>query len=75
MNGKVLYIVVSYNYSGFLCYIFGAETITINIEVRMWTASCSSHSDFYVYGNGLCYILSPCLFNFYAEYIMRNTGL
>ena len=21
------------------------------------------------------YILSPCLFNFYAEYIMRNTGL
>ena len=21
------------------------------------------------------YILSPCLFNFYADYIMRNTGL
>ena len=21
------------------------------------------------------YMLSPCLFNFYAEYIMRNTGL
>ena len=21
------------------------------------------------------YILSPCLFNFYAEYIMRNAGL
>ena len=21
------------------------------------------------------YILSPCLFNFYAQYIMRNTGL
>ena len=21
------------------------------------------------------YVLSPCLFNFYAEYIMRNTGL
>ena len=21
------------------------------------------------------YILSPCLFNLYAEYIMRNTGL
>ena len=21
------------------------------------------------------YIVSPCLFNFYAEYIMRNTGL
>ena len=23
----------------------------------------------------LTHILSPCLFNFYAEYIMRNTGL
>ena len=22
-----------------------------------------------------CYILSPCLFNFYAEYITRNAGL
>ena len=21
------------------------------------------------------YVLSPCLFNLYAEYIMRNTGL
>ena len=28
-------------------------------------------------GKGVCqgYILSPCLFNFYAEYIMRNAGL
>ena len=28
-------------------------------------------------GKGVCWgcILSPCLFNFYAEYIMRNTGL
>ena len=28
-------------------------------------------------GKGVCqgYILSSCLFNFYAEYIMRNTGL
>jgi len=26
---------------------------------------------------GVCqgYILSPCLFNLYAEYMMRNTGL
>ena len=23
----------------------------------------------------ICYILSPCLFNLYAEYIVRNTGL
>ena len=28
-------------------------------------------------GKGVCQgcILSPCLFNFYAEYIMQNTGL
>ena len=28
-------------------------------------------------GKGVCqgYILLPCLFNFYAEYIMRNAGL
>ena len=26
-------------------------------------------------GVGQGYILSPCLFNLYAEYIMRNAGL
>ena len=34
-------------------------------------------TDWFQIGKGLCqgYILSPCLFNFYAEYIMRNAGL
>ena len=34
-------------------------------------------TDWFQIGNGVCqgYILSPCLFNFYAEYIMRNAGL
>ena len=34
-------------------------------------------TDWFQIGNGVCQgcILSPCLFNFYAEYIMRNTGL
>ena len=34
-------------------------------------------TDWFPIGNGVrqgC-ILSPCLFNLYAEYIMRNTGL
>ena len=33
--------------------------------------------DWFQIGKGVCqgYILSPCLFNLYAEYIMRNTGL
>ena len=33
--------------------------------------------DWFKIGKGVCqgYILSPCLFNLYAEYIMRNAGL
>ena len=33
--------------------------------------------DWFQIGKGVHqgYILSPCLFNFYAEYIMRNAGL
>ena len=34
-------------------------------------------TDWFQIGEGVhqCCILSPCLFNIYAEYIMRNTGL
>ena len=34
-------------------------------------------TDRFQIGKGVrqAYILSPCLFNFYAEYIMRNAGL
>ena len=34
-------------------------------------------TDWFEIGKGVCQgcILSPCLFNFYAEYIMRNAGL
>ena len=34
-------------------------------------------TDWLLIGKRVCQggILSPCLFNFYAEYIMRNTGL
>ena len=34
-------------------------------------------TDWFQIGKGVCqgYILSPCLLNFYAEYIMRNAGL
>ena len=33
--------------------------------------------DWFQIGNGVCqgYVLSPCLFNLYAEYIMRNARL
>ena len=34
-------------------------------------------TDSFQIGKGVCQgcIMSPCLFNFYAEYIMRNAGL
>ena len=34
-------------------------------------------TDWFRIGKGVCQscVLSPCLFNFYAEYIMRNAGL
>ena len=34
-------------------------------------------TDWFQIGKGVCqsFVLSPCLFSFYAEYIMRNTGL
>ena len=34
-------------------------------------------ADWFQIGKGVCQgcVLSPCLFNLYAEYIMRNAGL
>ena len=34
-------------------------------------------TDWFQIGKGVCqgYILSPCLFNLHAEYLMRNAGL
>ena len=42
------------------------------------TVSCGhGKTDWFQIGKGVCqgYILSPCLFNLYAEYIMQNAGL
>ena len=32
-------------------------------------------TDWFQIGKGVCQVLSPSLFNLYAEYIMRNAGL
>ena len=32
-------------------------------------------TDWFQIGKGVCQVLSPRLFNLYAEYIMRNSGL
>ena len=41
--------------------------------VRTWFGK----TDWFQFGKGVCQgcLLSPCLFNLYAEYIMRNAGL
>ena len=41
------------------------------------TARTRHGTDWFQIGKGACQgcILSPCLFNLYAEYIMRNAGL
>ena len=43
---------------------------------ELWTEVCDIVHEFQI-GKGVRqdYILSPCSFNFYAEYIMRNAGL
>ena len=40
-------------------------------------ATVHGTTDWFQIGKGVCQgcILSPCLFNLYAEYIMRNVGL
>ena len=41
------------------------------------TVRTGHETDWFQIGKGVCQgcILTPCLFNFYAEYIMRNAGL
>ena len=41
------------------------------------TARTRHGTDWFQIGKGVCqgYLLSSCLFSFYAEYIMRNVGL
>ena len=53
----------------FLRYVYASEEATV--RTGHGTKDC------FQIGKGVCQgcILSPCLFNFYAEYIMRNAGL
>ena len=46
-------------------------------QVRTGHGTTGSYLDWLQIGKEVCqgYILSTCLFNFYAEYIMRNAGL
>ena len=52
-----------------LRYLYAGQEVTVRTGHRT--------TDWFQIGKGVCQacILSPCLFNFYAEYIMRNSGL
>ena len=47
------------------------------MQVRKQHGTGHGTTDWFQIAKGVCQgcILSPCLFNLYAEYIMRNTGL
>ena len=49
------------------------------MQVRKQQLELDGHgtTDWFQIGKGVCQgcILAPCLFNLYAEYIMRNAGL
>ena len=47
------------------------------MQVRKQVRTGHGTADWFQIGKGVCQgcILSPCLFNLYAEYIMRNAGL
>ena len=46
------------------------------LELDMEQQTCSKYEKEYIKASYCQYIiLSPCLFNLYAEYIMRNAGL
>ena len=54
---------------GFICHLYAGQEATVRTG--------HGTTDWFQIGKGVrqgC-ILSPCLFNFYAEYIMRNAGL
>ena len=45
----------------------------VHVWSRVFMGNVCTFANFYRHHQGC--ILSPCLFNFYAEYIMRNAGL
>ena len=49
----------------------------ICMQVKKQVRTGNGTTDWFQIEKGVCqgYVLSPCLFNLYAEYIMRNAGL
>ena len=53
------------------------KILIFKIKIRIRLRTGHGTTDLFQIEKGVCQgcILSPCLFNLYAEYIMRNTGL
>ena len=51
--------------------------VSLTLGVRYWSSTVQLPLAWFQIGKGVCQgcILSPGLFNFYAEYIIRNAGL
>ena len=68
------------NYCVCVCvYIYSHSCLLRNLYAGQEATVKTGHgtTDWFQIGKGVCQgcILSPCLFNLYAEYLMRNTGL
>ena len=72
LDGKYLFLL-----SGL--HFWSLKTVFRNLCEGQDTTVRTGHgtTDRFQIGKGVCqgYILSPCLFNLYAEYIMRKAGL
>ena len=62
-----------------LCYVLHLTCLLRNLYAGQEATVRTGHgtTDWFQIGKRVCQgcILSPCLFNLYAEYIMRNAGL
>ena len=55
----------------------GSQRCNVNLSEAGRDSTGRGTTDWFHIGKGVCQgcILSPCLFNLYAQYIMRNAGL
>ena len=63
------FFVLSYHLTCLLRNLYAGQEATVR--------TAHGTTDWFPIGKGICQgcLLSPCLFNLYAEYIMRNAGL
>ena len=76
---KPLTVWITANYGKILKRWEYQTTLPVSWEICIWVKKQQKlkWNDWFKIGKGICQgcILSPCLFNLYAEYIMRNTRL